>query len=90
VVDLGQGAVHVTTSDDLRLVAWQRDGYVFARDDDGRILRVARGTRPQVSVDGRLILVEETVATAAYDSDGNLLAELSGPATLLGCGECAS
>lgn len=90
VVDLGPGAVHVTTSDDMQLVAWERDGYVFARDGGGRTVRIARGTRPQMSADGRVILVEATGGVAAYGSDGSLLAELGGPAILLGCGECAS
>jgi hypothetical protein len=90
LVDLGPGAVHVAVSADLRVVAWQRDGYVFSRTGEEAAIRIGPGERPRVAPDGSMLLFAAAEGERAYRPDGTLLAELDGPAILLDCGGCAS
>ena len=88
VTDLGPGAVHVSVSADLRVMAWERAGDVFARAGDRGTVRIGPGTNPRLAADGSLLLVDAESETRAYAPDGRLLVRLSGPAILLPCGAC--
>jgi hypothetical protein len=90
VTDLGPGAVYVSVSADLRVMAWERAGQVYARAGEESTVRIGPGANPRLAADGSLLLVDVESETRAYAPDGRLLANLSGPAILLPCGGCRS
>jgi hypothetical protein len=90
VAELGPGAVHVAVSSDLRVLAWERAGSVYARVGTGQAVLVATGANPRLAADGSLLLVDHANRTSAFTADGSLVAELDGSAVLAHCGGCPS
>ena len=86
MADLGLDAVNVAVDRSAASVAWERGGEIFLqRVSGGRPQRIAAGTQPRFSPDGRALLVELPGGTQLVEPDGTLIATFS---TQLGFAEC--
>jgi hypothetical protein len=90
VADLGPGAVNVSASADLELIAWERDGEVVLHRAGAEEIQVAAARAPRVAADGSMIIVDLPAGSRALGPDGTTLADFDGPMLLLPCPGCAS
>lgn len=87
MADLGPDAVNVAVDRSAAAVAWERAGEVFLqRLPGGRPQRIAAGTHPRFSSDGRAVLLELPTGAQLVEPDGTLIATFS---TQLGFAACA-
>lgn len=88
LADLGPGAIHVSVSPDGNRVAWERHGLgvYLLEATSGLARRVAAGSHPRFSTDGRALLVRDGEGAVLLGLDGSQLARFSGQAAFAGCG----
>ncbi len=91
MADLGADAVNVAVDRSAAAVAWEQGGTVFLRRlPDGRAERIAAGTHPRFSADGRALLVELPTGTQLIEPDGDLIATFTTQLAFAACAvECA-
>ena len=91
MADLGADAVNVAVDRSAAAVAWEQGGTVFLqRLPDGRAERIAAGTHPRFSADGRALLVELPTGTQLIEPDGDLIATFTTQLAFAACAEeCA-
>jgi hypothetical protein len=91
LADLGMGAIAASVSTDGSLIAFQRGRQgIFVTTGRGPARRVADGSAPELSADGRWLLVHRDEVTDLLDlSTGTLVATYDGAAAFTACaGEC--
>lgn len=88
LADLGPGAIHVSVSSDAGRIAWERhgDGVYLLEPPAGSARRIASGSHPRLSTDGKSLLVVDGGGTVLLGLDGSRLARFSGHAAFAGCG----
>ena len=91
MADLGADAVNVAVERSAAAVAWEQGGTVFLRRlPDGRAERIAAGTHPRFSADGRALLVDVPTGTRLIEPDGDLIATFTTQLAFAACAvECA-
>ena len=91
MADLGADAVNVAVDRSAASVAWERGGEIYLqRVSGGRPQRIAAGTQPRFSPDGRALLIELPGGTQLVEPDGALIATFSTQLGFADCvGECA-
>jgi hypothetical protein len=88
LVDLGQDAVNVAVAPAGDAVAWERSGEVFIQElPSGQPVRLASGTRPRFSADGRSVLVELPEGSALIGGDGRTIEKFASQAGFATCAE---
>ena len=91
MADLGPDAVNVAVDRSGSLIAWERAGEAFVqRLSAGNPQRIAAGTHPRFSADGRALLVDVPTGTQLIQADGPPIGSFSTQLDFAGCAvECA-
>ena len=91
LADLGSDAVNAAVDRSGATVAWERAGEVLLRRlPEGSPLRIAAGTHPRFSADGRALLVDLPGGTQLIKPDGAVIGTFSTQLGFAGCAaECA-
>lgn len=91
MADLGADAVNVAVDRSGAAVAWEQGGTVFLQLlPDGQAERIAAGTHPRFSADGRALLVDLPSGTQLIEPDGDLIATFTTQLAFAACTEgCA-
>lgn len=91
LADLGPDAVNASVDRAATAVAWEHGGAILVQQlAGGRPQRIATGTHPRFSADGRALLIDEPAGTRLIQSDGAVIATFSTQLGFAGCAaECA-